>query len=343
MAAPPLDVLRHYRALLAGDPRLSVALCWVAVTAPNLDVQGVADRLHGRPRTSLREAVSPWEVPPDGPPHPSVGLAPGGIGIFEQNGYLAASPACLSRVSAGGRACGVYWDVDGNNRLTFAAGGRIVLSVDAMEPEDRDGEVTAEVAPGVAALEGVVAADDEEWQQGALVAVELYTGVRLTSQWLGSPHPYAVLARPAPPGATAEPLDDPDTVLRRSFARAGASAQWAVIRELAGELRGRFGLGEYAVADDVLESLARRSAFSDADRLREELTWPLTGAWREREGEVPQEEDPRWRRMQAGRALTVLAGGPGHRAKGFDAFHHAGLALGAGWDEVRAGLLRLLG
>ncbi|WP_406311909.1 hypothetical protein OHA77_24875 [Streptosporangium sp. NBC_01639] len=56
--------------------------------------------------------------------------------------YLGSSPAVLQRLSQGALAYSAWLDVNSHNQLSFAAGGELILTIDAFfpgSPEDHPG------------------------------------------------------------------------------------------------------------------------------------------------------------------------------------------------------------
>jgi hypothetical protein len=74
--------------------------------------------------------------------------------------YLGAMPAVLRRLSEGARVYSAWWDVNAHDRLSFAVGGELVLTIDA------------------------------------LAVIDQTTGARLTSEWLEQAHSYISVRMP---------------------------------------------------------------------------------------------------------------------------------------------------
>lgn len=96
----------------------------------------------------------------------------------EYNGWQGTDESVLSRASAGGRAASMYWSSgNGATRRSFAEAGRLLASFEwAHELADADIE-----PPVAAALAGLDSADSRHWVGTGLVAVERFTGYRMTA------------------------------------------------------------------------------------------------------------------------------------------------------------------
>ncbi|MEU6426470.1 hypothetical protein ABZ860_11250 [Microbispora sp. NPDC046973] len=136
---------------------------------------------------------------------------------------------------------------------------------------------------------------------------------------------------------------------------------FAALSHVAELLATRFRLGDLPVVRDVQADLAagRRAGEQRVVELREQLVMPLAQRFHETDDDddddvdgldgVSFEENPAWQRMQAGIALQIAARGPKGTALTvvdipmvFDAYHHAGLALGADWPAVREAIREIL-
>jgi hypothetical protein len=83
----------------------------------------------------------------------------------------------LSRASTGGRAASMYWSGgNGATRRSFAEGGRLLASFDWLR-ELQDADIEPSVA---AALEGLDSDNSRHWVGTGMVAVERFTGYRMT-------------------------------------------------------------------------------------------------------------------------------------------------------------------
>ncbi|WP_424533134.1 DUF6461 domain-containing protein [Sphaerisporangium viridialbum] len=341
------NVLDYYRQILADEPWLETSICWTVVESRTASsIEAVAQKVAGRTRLELREPVMIDAIPRGADPVTSISISNRLAQLFEYSGFLGSLPQVLERLSADGRVCSIYWDVDGNNRLSYAVNGRVLVAVDAMEPEESVVDQYPALAAELQTLAEAVAADEEDWQAAAMAVVEIVTGIRLTREWLGEPHTYVTIrwplaeeVRPAPAS-----LPDSDTALRTAFSSSSAQTQIDVLVRLSDRLIREFELAAFPVSSQARADLAT-GRYANADRvrqLREQLMVPLSQA-REGHEEIEHlEQDPRWRRYQAGNALQIAVQGPGTRTRGFDTFHHAKLAFGDEWSTVRFELLDML-
>lgn len=175
----------------------------------------------------------------------------------------------------------------------------------------------------------------------------------LTFQW-------PLATEPPTPEELAEHRNDPEVRLRDAVEAAPESRQFAALAHLAELLADRFRLGGFPVVRNVLADLAsgRRAGAQRVGELAERLVAPLAQEVfhdDEEDGEensaddLSFEQDPAWQRMQAGIALQIAARGPKGAALTaldipmvFDAYHHAGLALGDDWPAARETLRQIL-
>lgn len=336
--------LAHYRRLLQDIPWLTTAMCWTVIV-PNPDplpLEDVARRVSDSADILLEEPLGVQEVPYGPELLVFVGEAGDARTMFENGGFLGSDFSVLSRLSARARVHSAYWDMDGNNRLTYAADGRVRATLDAMEPEESPGEGHRRLWPELEIVEEAAAAGDD-WQAAALAAVELATGARLGRDWLEERHPCFRVrwplagdpARVAP--ATAGHTSSSNEVLASS----GPEADFGVLSRLAGVIAEEFGFAGMPVAQEALARLTmgRKADERLTERLRMELVSPVAADFHRQEECGEMEEDPLWRRMQAALAFAIAAEGPGARPLGFDTFHHAELAFGERWFEVRQALV----
>ena len=94
--------------------------------------------------------------------------------VVEDNGFRGTDEAVLRAASAGGRAAGMFWNVNAVTRLSFAEGGRLLASFEPWGDED----VPPEVEAALAGLDFAVHGDRVEM---GLVAVERFTGRGITA------------------------------------------------------------------------------------------------------------------------------------------------------------------
>ncbi|MEU6411848.1 DUF6461 domain-containing protein [Microbispora sp. NPDC046933] len=347
-------IFSHYRKLLRDEPWLETAICWTVVVPHDHRPFSVADvgaRVSGGTPHETHEAA-PLEALPFFDRVYPMSVAPAGSAavLFENNGFLGSLPEVLRRLSRDGRVCGVYWNVEGDNKLSYAADGRVLVSLDAMFSEEWDDDDFAALEPELRVMTGLLAEDEDEWQAAAMTVVELVTGVRLTGEWLSGAHPYLtfqwpVATEPPSPEELAEHRNDPEVKLRVAVEAASQSQQFAALAHVAELLATRFRLDEFPVVRDVQADLAagRRAGEQRIVELREQLVMPLAQRFHETDDDDDDddvddasfEENPAWQRMQAGIALDIAARGPGGAPMGFDAYHHARLAMGDDWAALR--------
>ncbi|MEV7808668.1 DUF6461 domain-containing protein [Microbispora sp. NPDC088329] len=356
--AAPAEIFSHYRKLLREEPWLETAVCWTVVVPHDHRPFSVADigaRVSGGSPHDVHGAA-PLEALPyyDGGNPMSAAPAGPAVMLFENNGFLGSLPEVLRRLSRDGRVCGVYWNVEGNNKLSYAADGRVLVSLDAMFSEEWDDDDFAGLEPELRVMTELLAGDEDDWQAAAMTVVELVTGVRLTGEWLAGAHPYLtfqwpVATEPPSPEELAEYRNDPEVTLRDAVRAAPQSRQFAALAHVAELLADRFRLGEFPVVRDVLADLAsgRCAQEERVVELRERLMAPLAREFDDGDDsdddadDMSFEQDPAWQRMQAGIALQIAARGPEGTTPAFDplmvfdAYHHAGLALGDDWPAVR--------
>ncbi|WP_433248731.1 DUF6461 domain-containing protein [Streptosporangium sp. CA-135522] len=111
--------------------------------------------------------------------------------MFEYNDFRGVHPSVLSRLSTDARAYSVYWNVNANNRVAFAADGELLLTVDAMYPEAWAHEPNLARWPELAIMAPHFKwKNGKSWRATALATVELTTGARLSLEWLEQEHPY---------------------------------------------------------------------------------------------------------------------------------------------------------
>ncbi|GAA3520111.1 hypothetical protein FHR32_003738 [Streptosporangium album] len=104
----------------------------------------------------------------------------------------------LPRLSVGARAYSAFWNVNANNRISFAADGQMILSFNTtFFVEDWID------APGLARwpeLRTMVPYFDRQngksWRAAMLAAIELATGARLTEEWIEEERSYLTSQEP---------------------------------------------------------------------------------------------------------------------------------------------------
>ncbi|MET9245510.1 DUF6461 domain-containing protein [Nonomuraea sp. NPDC003709] len=203
---PPTAGLRaHYRRLRSSHPWLDVAMCWTVVVPDSgeaFTLDEIAVRLGGTTPYRLHESA-PFSavVPPTGDAYPLLVDWCGPAAVLFESDYLGASPAVLQRLSQGARVYSAWWNVNSHNRLSFAAGGEIMLMIDAFfpgRPEDYPG---IGQWPELQAMTDFFVEFDErdedyDWSAAWLAVIDQTTGARLTSEWLEQAHPYVTVHMP---------------------------------------------------------------------------------------------------------------------------------------------------
>ncbi|MBB4742959.1 hypothetical protein BJY16_006418 [Actinoplanes octamycinicus] len=170
------DAVEYYRRMLDDVSYLREALC--VTYATGLDSAALIRAFGGDPdatmsRRELGDLLSHHhysEVPP--------AMLVAEIGrwqiALELNGYQGTRPEVLRGAAAGGEAVSVYWNVNANNALTYAVGGRTRFRFDLMSAADRSGPAAAELDALLAGL-----SFDVDWRAAGLAVAERITGLRL--------------------------------------------------------------------------------------------------------------------------------------------------------------------
>lgn len=253
-----MEPLAHNRNLLAEIPELDVACC--VTFAQPADADLFVARA-GAAATPLEE-MSFVDVVREVRPVTSeqvllLDVRDGWVVALEPQGYQGSRTEVLRAVSAQGRAMSVYWNVNANARLAYAAHGEVLVSVDLAVPQQRRGREPHVLDQHLAELPF---ATDE--QAAALVAAERVCGIRLDEAWLRARH-RCVLIEPlrsdlVPAGHHGHPALA-DAELQAIIHRPGPE-HLPLITALAAELLARHaGIdGEPPVAEtlDVLRSRA---------------------------------------------------------------------------------------
>ncbi|MGA4994838.1 DUF6461 domain-containing protein [Nonomuraea bangladeshensis] len=274
--------------------------------------------------------------------------------LFENNGFLGTLDSALRRLSRGGRACSVQWNVNAHNSFNYAVDGEVVVRIDAMFPDGWADKRHPFIENELHRLATALAEEEADWRAGAMAAVELCTGVRISGEWFNRPLPcitfkWPIADEPILAKMKAEFDRDPELQLRIEARAASESRQFTVLSHLADQLSLRFRLDEFPVAREVLADLrvGRCADYQRIVELREQLVAPLTGKYydtlnEDEDDDIPMEENPAWLKMQAGIALDIAARGPGSHPRGFDAYHHASLAFGNDWPPLREVIREML-
>ncbi|MET9067723.1 DUF6461 domain-containing protein [Streptosporangium sandarakinum] len=194
------DVYRYYRRLLKGH-WLAEGICWTVVVPDDgkpLTLTEIGERVSGGADYETYEAArfeddysdeTAWAM--------MVGHSGPVTMLFEDNGCHGVYPPTLPRLSVGARAYSVYWNVNANNRIGFAAGGEMLLMLDAMYPQAWASQPNLARWPEL----GMMAPhfnwrNGKSWRAAALATIELTTGARLSLEWIEQERPYLVSREP---------------------------------------------------------------------------------------------------------------------------------------------------
>jgi len=148
----------------------------------------VVRRFEADPGTAVQTT---FEASFNGYPEPTyivVDEAPGGILVFENNGWRGVEEHMPARLSAGGRSASYYRSVNADMTLTVAADGQVVAAFDPLL--DR-------VPPELAELARGLDFGPHDCTASALALVVRCSGVQIDSWWLDATH---VRYEVAPPG-----------------------------------------------------------------------------------------------------------------------------------------------
>ncbi|WP_084957040.1 DUF6461 domain-containing protein [Thermoactinospora rubra] len=193
-----VDLREHYRQLIR-TRALDVAMCWTVVVPDNgtaLSLDQITARLSGDASHRLHAAASLgdlWHFLNGGDYPVLIDWYDSATVIFEYD-YLGASPAVLRRLSREARVYSAWWNVNAVNRLSFAADGELVLTIDALFPGSPEHYPGISRWPELEAMEDFFVefeerGDDYDWRAAWLALVDQTTGAKLTSQWLDQEHP----------------------------------------------------------------------------------------------------------------------------------------------------------
>lgn len=300
-----------------GDPGHTRPLSLVA--AANLSLGASGGELAASPWMALRPVQS-WLL------------------AVEVNGWQGSRPEVLSRVSAGTLAVSAYWNVNGTTRFSYAAGGRLLATFDAVFPDRRAGDdpdCLEELRAGL------------PWDQPELVPVMLalaarITGLAIMPEWFDGnfdvvpvePLPEAVQSA-LDPDIAALTYEDPPIAwaLRHAGGRAQRDAAYAAAR-YAADVTG-------VAAEPVVQLALREQGDAAAQGALGKLLTRLTRAARASGGGDPKYAG-RWNAVTALREAASLSS----LAAGFNAVAAASYAVQAfGMDDdgLRADVLAALG
>ena len=161
------------------DTPLLVAACLTVVTGATADE--VMDTLCGRrqdepvPGSAARFGVA--RLPHGGELRVGVTPVPGAVLVVEADGYVGAQPETLARLSVAGRAASMFWNVNENNRFSFAERGELLGSVDLFDAEDPDYADEVDLPVGLRDLFATAGHEDADLHATGLALVATFTGV----------------------------------------------------------------------------------------------------------------------------------------------------------------------
>jgi hypothetical protein len=97
----------------------------------------------------------------------------------------------LPRLSIDGRAYSAFWNVNTNNRISFAADGEMVLSFDTTFIEEWIDHRGLTRWPELRTMAPYFDwQNGKSWQAAMLAAIELATGARLIEEWIEEERSY---------------------------------------------------------------------------------------------------------------------------------------------------------
>ncbi|WP_240196874.1 DUF6461 domain-containing protein [Nonomuraea lactucae] len=202
---PTADLREHYRQLRSTQPWLDMAMCWTVVVADNgqtFALNQLAARLSGDAPHQLHEPALPDALGlPYDIDNPVFVDWCGSAAMLVEGDYLGSTPAVLRRLSQGARAYSAWWNVNAHNRLSFAAGGELVLTIDAFGPGRPEHHAGIGQWPELQAMTDFFVDfeerdEDYDWRAAMLAVIDQTTGARLTSEWLEQLHPYITVRMP---------------------------------------------------------------------------------------------------------------------------------------------------
>lgn len=192
------DQREHYRRLL-GTRGLNVALCWTVIVpdaGTTLSIEEIAARLSGNTSHRLHPALpfnDLWQFLHAGDYPVLIDWFDSAAAIIEYD-YLGSSPAVLKRLSHQARVYSAWWNVNANNRLSFAVDGEHILMIDALFPGSPEHYPGISQWPELEAMTDFFIEFEErgdyyDWQAAGLALIEQTTGARLSTEWLDRAHP----------------------------------------------------------------------------------------------------------------------------------------------------------
>lgn len=337
------ELVEYYRDLMRSTG-LDVALCWSVVRGLSkpVTIEDVVRRMGGDP-TTLRERPLAAAYDDYDPDAPLIHLAQPGpaVIVVENNGFQATRPEVLRELSTDAVVHNIYWQVNGHDRWAYAVWRKVLATVDLEFPENRSGDDPDCVASD---LDPLLRSYDRPHRYAGLAAISLRTGVRLDADWLARPQ-LSFVATPLPSDPTPRSWvawQEPD--LYAWLMMADADRHGHVLARTLELLADRFGLSGGGL-NHCVWLLARGERGSP--ELEEEAANLLQSFAPnpELDHSIPIEDNPPWQRLQARNAIESMTSEPGpplgRHGDTFGFLHHARLAFGDTWPEVRATLLAL--
>lgn len=159
-------------------PRPELAYRWIGDTW--LQVAATVTVVTGSTVRKVKRAFEAGPGPADLSQPGSVGVLDigGAVVAVEVNGFRGSEPQLLERLSAGGRAASMFWNVNALTRLSFAEQGRIRAAFEPMGVPHTGG------GPDVEAALAGLDFDRMRRPEAGLLAVERFTGHAFTREAL---------------------------------------------------------------------------------------------------------------------------------------------------------------
>ncbi|MFB9315058.1 DUF6461 domain-containing protein [Nocardioides plantarum] len=124
---------------------------------------------------------------------------PGGVVVYEANGYHGSLREVVSRLADGGRVASMYWNEDAAMPSLTCAEGRFLSTTELFDfgDDDRSPDRDDELPPGLDVLaEELAAVDfDTDESQGQMLAI----GFAMMEQFCGVGVPRTIFDGPEPP------------------------------------------------------------------------------------------------------------------------------------------------
>jgi cell wall assembly regulator SMI1 len=288
------DVLRRYRDLLAGPHQwITGAMSWSVVTGQT-DVASIIRRLGADPDTIVEHRPIDDDRRQ---PRWYLDSTAGTVTLLEVNGSQAARPVVLRQLSGrSNQMFSAFWNAEGDNAFSYAAGDDVVTRFDGRDPARRSGSGPDALATE---QEPLWAAAGGSWQAAMLALVEYRTGVRLDADWFERPHPTVTAHLPDGPPAKTLNAEIFALLWQRENPRRHAAVAW-----LTRSLAERFDLLDPALLRAIEARRADVRVDADTERQVRDMVGEVTRQALAHDTTVPQHTDPVWRRGQAAMAAA---------------------------------------